>query len=153
MRTYRLSKTKYVEDLSGTGAKNFPGRWNLKDVPMLYTSESRALAALEVLVHIPARKILDPYSFVVLEFPDELAIGEVLPKYPEFADLFWLKENEAFTQVVGTFWAVEAKTVLLKVPSIIIPGEFNYVLNPTHPDFATVQIVETFEFLFDERLI
>jgi RES domain-containing protein len=153
MRTYRISKTKYINDLSGFGAGKYPGRWNMGEIPVLYTAESRALALLEVLVNLPARLVKEPYSLASIEFSDDFEISEVLLIYPEFSDYHFLENNYALAQAVGARWAMEAFSPVLKVPSIIVPGEFNFIINPSHPQFVSVNQVEMIEFKFDRRLI
>lgn len=149
MLLYRISLCKRAEDMSGTGAKLFGGRWNSVGVPMLYLASSRALAALEVLAHLTS--IQDPESFciTVFEVPDN-SIEEVekylLPKdwntYPSPSSL--KKIGDSFTK--------SNQSLLLKVPSAIVEDECNYLLNVNHPLLDKVKIIGSKPFLFDKRL-
>jgi RES domain-containing protein len=149
MLLYRISLCKRAADISGTGAKLFGGRWNSVGVPMLYLASSRALAALEVLAHLT--NIQDPESFCITVFdvPDD-SIEEVekylLPKdwntYPSPSSL----------KKMGDSFARNNKTLLLKVPSVIVEDEYNYVMNVNHPHLSKVKIVDSKPFLFDKRL-
>ncbi len=153
MKTFRISKTKYIADMSGIGASKFPGRWNLAEVPVLYTAENRALAILEVIVHLPFQKIIDPYSIATIEFPDGWAPNNVFDLAPEFSNYNFLKTNSALSQLIGTQWAIENISPVLKVPSVVVPGEFNFIINPSHPLFPAAKTVEVVDFNFDERLV
>lgn len=149
MLLYRISLCKRASDLSGTGAKLFGGRWNSAGVPMLYLASSRALAALEVLAHLT--NIQDPETFCITVFdvPDhsiEAIDKHLLPKdwnsYPSPSSL----------KKMGDTFARNNKALLLKVPSVIVEDEYNYVLNVNHPDLLKVKIVGSKPFLFDKRL-
>ncbi|MGK5095167.1 RES domain-containing protein [Deltaproteobacteria bacterium TL4] len=152
IRLYRISKSKYADDISGEGARKAGGRWNLKGTPVIYTADSTALATLETLVHSPLNLIPKNRSMTIFELPDNVAIETIdLTKiledwrsYPPPVDLGQL----------GTAWASQQRTVAFKVPSAIIPeGEdWNYLLNPYHPDFRKIQIIKTFPYEFDPRL-
>lgn len=149
---YRISKTKRVKDLSGEGARLAGGRWNQKGVPVLYTSDSTALAALEKLVHTPLHLMPKNLSILTLELPSQLSITKVDPKelpknwcnYPTLPELTRLAQG----------WIEAQTTVTLCVPSAITPeGEGrNYILNPSHPDFNQIKIVNTALFNYDKRL-
>jgi RES domain-containing protein len=115
---------------------------------MIYTGESRALCALEVLAN--AGELADDYVAVPIEIPDYLSIA-VIPA----ADLplGWdANEPVPATRDLGTNWATELTTAILSVPSAVIPRERNYLLNPAHPDFARVQFHRPEPFYFDDRL-
>lgn len=149
MLLYRISLCKRAEDISGTGAKLFGGRWNSVGVPMLYLASSRALAALEVLAHLTS--IQDPESFCITVFEvPENSIEEVerylLPKdwntYPSPSSL----------KKIGDTFAKSNKSLLLKVPSAIVEDECNYMLNVNHPLLDKVKIIGSKPFLFDKRL-
>jgi len=115
---------------------------------MIYASESRSLAALEILVHFSAV----PRNFVLteVELPDDISMLRI-----EAADLpaGWDAEtiSEA-TQNIGEHWAAEDEYPVLSVPSSIVVAERNYVLNPAHPDFPTIRFLPSTPFRFDPRL-
>jgi RES domain-containing protein len=150
---YRISKAKYSRDLSGDGARRAGGRWNLKGIPVIYTSDSTALATLEALVHTPLNLIPKDMSITSFELPNNLRIDKLpnsrLPKnwqtYPAPVQL----------ARIGTDWLNKSASVALAVPSSVTPsGEGkNYLLNPRHPDFSKIKIRSVVPFVFNERLI
>jgi RES domain-containing protein len=147
---YRVSRAKYAKDLSGEGARLAGGRWNYKGTPVIYTAESRSLAALEAVVHMSQADFLIRRKIVLIEIPETL-----VPKTIEIADLpkGWRKYPPSFKLAdIGTKWAVGMKSLLLRVPSAVVPGEFNVLINPAHPDMKSVKIARIEDFVFDDRL-
>jgi RES domain-containing protein len=150
MIVYRLSKEKYKDDLSGSGAEKSGGRWNSKGTAMLYTCQSRALCTTEIAVHAPLGIIPANYWLTTIFFPDNIAILKVertrLPKnWKSFPHLH-------ATQVIGDKFITREKFMVMQVPSAVVQGDFNYLLNPAHPLFSSVKITGTELFEFDERL-
>ena len=150
IRVYRLSKEKYKTDLSGVGAEKFGGRWNSKGVRMLYTSDSRALAKLEVAVHLALHRIPKNYFLTVIEIPEK-----TIAIYDKSAlkGKDW-KHNPPikFTQLQGDYFIENQKSLALKVPSTVVEGDFNYIINPAHKNAKLLRIKTTEEFQFDLRL-
>ncbi len=148
MELYRLTKEKYQHDISGTGAFLAGGRWNSKGVRMLYTAGSRSLALVESLAHLVTVRNLEPYAVMVLYVPDDAGLtiltGSTLP-----AD--WRIDNN-FTQHRGDSWVRAAESLLMQVPSAIVPKEYNFLINPLHPQFSTVKVIDIEPFSFDMRL-
>lgn len=150
MILYRLSHQKYKDDLSGTGAALIGGRWNQKETKIIYTSSSKALSIVEILVHVPADGIPDDYCMISIEIPDNSPIQTVkLNTLPTDWNKF---PRIGATQNIGTEFIRKNKFLALQVPSAVVPGEFNYLLNPAHPDFKKVKIKGTETFNFDPRL-
>ena len=149
MLLYRISKCTYINDLSGTGARLYGGRWNNIGRPMVYMASTRSLAVLEVLVHLSPTNIPDDFCQITFDVPNDVQVLDVntLPvnwqDYPEPTAL----------KAMGDAFLKQNKHLLLKVPSAIIKEEFNYLLNPAHPKAHLVKIVEQKEFTFDERLL
>jgi RES domain-containing protein len=149
MLLYRIAKCTYIEDLSGTGARLYGGRWNSIGRPVVYLASSRALAVLEVLVHLPPTLIPDNFCQITFEVPnDVLALDvNILPsnwqEYPEPSVL----------KTLGDSFLKDSKHLLLKVPSAVVKEEFNYLLNPGHKGMQQVKVVDMQPFNFDERLI
>ncbi len=150
MDLFRITKEKYIRDISGEGARRFGGRWNHKGTAVLYTAQSEALAALEILVHVPISAIPGDLKLAVLSVPDNLTMQKIkekeLPKkwrsYPAphaLADL-------------GTQWINSNTSLMLKVPSVLVHTEMNVLINPAHPDAKEIGIKEVREFSFDPRL-
>ncbi len=150
MIVYRLSKGNFKFDLSGKGAELAGGRWNNKGVAVLYTSASRALCAMEILVHVPASLLPTDYHMVSIAVPDDAPSGEILI---ENLPAQWQSlPHGNKTQQLGDLFVQNRKLLLLKVPSAVVKGDFNYLINPQHPDFEKVKVVETELFEFDSRL-
>jgi RES domain-containing protein len=150
MIVFRLAKEAYAKDLSGAGAEKSGGRWNSKGNAMLYTSESRALCMLEVAVHIPLHLIPSDYWLVTLEIPGTIPVLEINPKNlpPDWTAI----PPANSTQETGDHFLHDAKYGLMKVPSVVVPGDFNWLVNPLHPMVKKVKIIATEPFKFDGRL-
>lgn len=148
IEAYRLVAPKWASTaLSGEGARLYGGRWNSPGRPMVYLATSRALAALELLVHLTSpgsRRI--PRTLVTVKIPRELIGGEL------WQQSGWRETppGRASTDQ-GDDWLTVAKTAGVLVPSAIIPEEQNLLLNPNHSDFHQVRIVQTDPFSFDPR--
>jgi len=150
MRVYRLSKKKYAHDLSGKGAEMTGGRWNKAGTKLLYTSESRALCTAEVAVHTPIGIIPTDYYLTTIEIPDNVEVYQL-----DKADLprDWKSfPHSQTTQQIGEDFVEKNMYLVLKVPSAVVQGDYNYLINPLHRDFDSVTIVNNEVFSFDERL-
>ena len=151
MLVYRIAKKDVVKDLTGTGAKLYGGRWNHKGTAVIYTSETRALATVELLVHVSLSNAPRGLMIATIEIPDGIAPEDVprgsLPRgwrdYPaprEVADL-------------GTRWVKSGKSLLLRVPSAVVEQEYNVLINPLHSDMERVLLLRVEAFEFDKRLV
>jgi RES domain-containing protein len=150
MLLFRIAAGAFVRDLSGAGARLAGGRWNPRGLPAVYASRSRALAALEVLAHVPVAFLPLDMSLVELLVPDELEI-EVLESSALPED--WrICPPGVGTQEVGAAWLRSGRSLLLEVPSVLVPQEMNVLLNPLHRDMARVQVAGVEAFAFDARL-
>lgn len=146
---WRLTKTKHLATAwDGEGAKRSGGRWNSVGTPVVYTSGSLSLALVETLVHITS-DVLPAYTAVPVEFDESLVTALEAKDLP----LNW-RESPApsSTQELGDAWVMAGRSLALRVPSVVVPVEFNYVLNPKHTDFAGVRIGAPMTFPFDPRL-
>jgi RES domain-containing protein len=150
MEVYRISKCAYINDLSGTGARLYGGRWNSPGHSIVYTAGSRALSALEVLVHIPLKNIVQDFCIATIEIPEDIAI-KALAKQDLPQGWQSLAPFPAL-QTIGDEWVDTAKYAVLRIPSVVIAEEFNYLINPLHPDAAKIKIIHMQPFLFDQRL-
>ena len=149
MIVYRLSKSIYASDLSGKGAEKVGGRWNSVGVPIVYTSESRALATAEVAVHISLSNIPTDYRIISIEIPDDsIFIPELKILPTDWADIPPKDESQKY----GDRFVDEGKYLTMKVPSAVIPGDFNYLINSRHKDIGLVEIKDITSYLFDRRL-
>jgi RES domain-containing protein len=146
---YRIVKTKWAAAaFDGDSARRNGGRWNSVGTRMVYTAESRSLAALEVLAHLegPARG----YSLVRCEFPETLIETLALEDLPAG----WRAAPAPPALVaLGDAWVARGSSVVLAVPSAIVEGERNYLLNPAHVNFRRVIIHPPEPFPYDERIV
>lgn len=151
MIVFRLTKEKYKNDLSGIGAEKYGGRWNNKGTRIVYAAESRSLSILELAVHVAFNILPKNYHIVEIEVPEN-SIQEFDVSLLQKKD--W-KSNPPieFTQSEGDKFIHDNNYLCLKVPSAIVEGDFNYLINPFHPDFSKVKIKKTSPFGFDERLL
>lgn len=149
MIVYRLSKSKYSNDLSGRGAERSGGRWNSKGVAVVYTGESRALCTTEMAVHTPLGNIPTDYEIISIEVPDALISILDITALPKDWRSF---PYQNLTAEIGDKFISDNVYLVLKVPSAVVPGDFNYLINPRHKDFSKVKIMEIAAFEFDERL-
>lgn len=148
MFVWRICATKYQKlAFSGEGGLYVPGRWHPQGHKIVYTSESLALASLEIFVHLESDRI--SLAAIKAWLPNELKTEEVkvehLPKD-------W-QETSAYPmlQQIGRDWLLDCKTPILKVPSSIVPIENNYLLNPEHPDLR-IDLDPPIRFKFDRRM-
>ncbi|MDC0711615.1 RES family NAD+ phosphorylase [Stigmatella sp. ncwal1] len=150
-RLWRLSTVKYAATaLDGEGARRVGGRWNSPGRRSVYLSEHLSLAALEVLVHFTKATAPDHLA-IALDVPDDIAVYE-LPLSALPAD--WrAEEAPPSTQHLGDAWLQRAAEPLMRVPSVIVPEESNFVLNPSHPDAARIKSLAPVRFTFDPRLL
>ncbi|HEX2536230.1 MAG TPA: RES family NAD+ phosphorylase [Chitinophagaceae bacterium] len=149
MTVFRLSGGRYRHDLSGKGAELHGGRWNSKGTALVYTSQSRALAYAEVSIHLPLGIVPKDYHLITIHLPDTASILE-LPEEDLPPD--WRSNPHGdSTQRIGDRFAAEATHLALRVPSAVVPGDFNFLLNPAHPMMTEVRITHTVPFEFDSR--
>jgi RES domain-containing protein len=134
---------------TGSGARNYGGRWNSKGNAVVYVSESLSLAALEILVHLDSDEILKKFVKCSVSFDDSLVQEYDLRKLPSS----WRDDpGPASLRTIGDAWIEAAQAVILAVPSAIVPDERNYLINPAHHDFSKLVIGDLEAFLFDPRL-
>ncbi|MGB5819060.1 MAG: RES family NAD+ phosphorylase [Saonia sp.] len=149
MEAYRISSEKYANKLQASGA---PNRWNKENQYVIYTSSARSLATLEMVAHRNAIMGGLRYKMMVILIPDgedfiqELALSS-LPK--EWQTL----KKYTLTQNIGSKWYEGNENLVLKVPSAIIPQEYNYIINTKHPKFSRVKLLSLENYNWDKRLL
>lgn len=150
MHVWRLVKEKYVDSaFSGEGARQGGGRFNSPGRPVVYTSESLALAELEILVHLPTSHLLASYVAFRVRLPDETV---------EALDRATLPSNwraspvPRSVQAVGDAWLHSGSSLALRVPSAVVPAEDNVLINPEHARFEEVTIEGPLDPDIDDRL-
>ena len=150
MRVFRLSKRKYSKEFNGKGAAKSGNRWNSKGTEIIYTAESRALAMAEVAVHLTIATLPRDYVMIEIEIPNNIKVKEL--------DLKVLDEDwnnhppNSITQKIGDNFIDSIDECLLKVPSAVVQGDFNYLINQYHSDFKKIKIIEITDFPFDKRI-
>jgi RES domain-containing protein len=147
---WRITKRKHARNaFSGEGAREFGGRWNNPGTAVVYTAQSQSLAALEMLVHLGSADLLEKYVLLAADF-DQLLI-KVLNR----SDLprNWRTDPPpAQVRSIGDEWVIGAGSAVLQVPSVLVPGESNFLLNPAHQDIARIRFGKATAFRFDARL-
>jgi RES domain-containing protein len=148
MLVYRIAHSKHIADLTGAGGLYTSGRWHALGTRILYTSCNLSLAKLEVL----ANSLITPIdqALLILEIPDDLSLAELkitdLPlhwkNYPAPNELSYL----------AAAWIRQNRHLVLKVPSVQAELEFNYLINPLHPDHHRLQVADILPQKFDPRL-
>jgi RES domain-containing protein len=151
MLVYRIAQTKYAGSLVSSG---FAGRWNTEGEGMIYTGGSAALSCLEVLAHKSGAALNSgKFALAVILIPDDLLVSEITLNQLQEINTEWFKVlNYPLTQKSGNKWVLEMKSAVLKVPSAIVDREYNYLLNPLHPDFSKIKVLDITPFNFDSRL-
>jgi RES domain-containing protein len=147
---WRIVKEKHAASaFDGEGARLHGGRWNSAGTRVIYTSASLSLAALELLVHLnPPVKFR--FSAIPVEFEDALIQNVKTTDLPQE----WTEEPPpASTKIIGDDWVKNTHSAVLKLPSIIIQTESNYLINPAHLDFKKIKIGKPMPFAFDSRLL
>ena len=150
MEVYRIAKEQFSKSLSASGRAN---RWNLEDQFIIYTGSSRSLSSLELVVHENSVSPIFEYRVMIISIADdENLFTQVLQK-----DLSrsWRGMNSyPELQKIGSNWYQTNKSLILKVPSAIIPKEYNFLINTRHPDFKKyVSLGRTEDYFWDERLM
>ena len=146
---WRIAQRPLALDRTGAGAREYGGRWNRPGTPAIYAGRTVAIAALEKFVHLAGVPALD-LVLVRIELPEHCSVEE-----PEIANLpaDWNAVPIRHASMdFGTTWIQEERSLVLYVPSTIVPEERNAVLNPNHPEFRTVQLLIERDFTFDLRL-
>jgi RES domain-containing protein len=148
---WRLYKPKHAATaFTGEGARLFGGRLNSKGVAVVYTSATLSLAAMELLVHLQSADVMSAYVARSVTFDEDMirTLAEVdLPRD------WTLSPPPPSVQRVGDEWVGAARSAVLRVPSVIVPTEHNYLINPNHPDFGRIRLGDEQAFKFDPRLL
>lgn len=149
MEVFKIAASKYSEQLTASGR---PNRWNKKGEFVIYTSSTRSLASLELIVHRGSIKPTLDHEVMILSLPDDsnFQIAVQTKNLPKD-----LKNLSAYNKIqkIGSQWYQEEQSLILKVPSAVIHYEFNHIINTMHSDFEKyVQLVRTECYFWDERL-
>jgi RES domain-containing protein len=147
MILYRFTHPEFTHDLSGEGARRFGGRWNNRGNSVVYTSLSISLALLELLIHHASYDEITSNQLIIIETQNdqhkELSVARLKGD--------WYNDEE-YSKSIGDDFLTSNSSLIFKVPSVIVPGEFNVLINPNHRDSNKVKIMEVRTFRFDVRL-
>jgi RES domain-containing protein len=150
MLLYRIGKTTHAHDLTGLGAKLHGGRWNHAGTPCIYLTENRALALLEYAAHTAIDLLPPSLSFTSFDVPAYSMRQLTANELP----ISWLQQPYSRdSQDIGSEWLAQKDCLLLKIPSVLIAREFNFVLNTMHPLISAVKIVQVADYTIPERLM
>ncbi len=143
MHLWRISN---YADLQGHGGLKYDARWHNKGRPIVYCAEHPAGALSEMLAHMDRSMVPDTYMLLKIMAPDEIQPISAKISFDK------LTENVATTRQIGDRWLAAGKSLLLRVPSAIVPDAYNVLINPLHPDAAKLKIVKRQHVPFDKRL-
>ena len=147
MELFRIANKDYANELYAPG---FSGRWNNAGQKVIYTASSRSLACLEIIVQANRQIKTAQFGTMVVYAPDNSSVQQV-----NISQLSVEWNQTVFSEEcksIGSEWFLKKKDLLLRVPSAVIPDEFNYVINTLHPDFKSIKLVDVLPFYFDKRL-
>ena len=150
MRIFRLSRIKYANELSGVGAAKFGNRWNSKGTEIIYSAESRALAMAEVAVHLSLAALPKDFMMIEIEIPTSIKINILSEK--SLSENWNNFPHTLETQLIGDEFIHSNKFCVIKVPSAVVKGDYNYLINPHHKEMKKIKIIEISDFPFDKRI-
>lgn len=151
MQVFRLARERYANTLSGKGAALYGARWNSPGIEMIYTAGNRSLAMAEVAVHVTLATMPPDYRMITIHIPDSVLIKKMsADKLPEQWQAF---PYIAETQHIGDDFVRNHTHAVLQIPSVVTKGDFNFLINPMHPDFKKIKIQSVEPFPFDARLL
>jgi RES domain-containing protein len=149
---FRLGTAQFKDALwTGEGGLHVDGRWHTPGRRIAYTAQSLSLAQLEILVHIADRRKMPQLVMARAYIPDALSIQTIETSVLTGAWRRFSPYSEQ-TQRLGMQWLAEGKSPVLKVPSAVSEAEWNFLLNPVHPDFQKLMLGESKPFSMDPRL-
>lgn len=148
---WRLDKAKHAkESFSGEGARRVSGRWHHQGIPVVYASESLALSVLEKFVHLGFDASHIKFVYFRIDIPDSVSMQKL--RTADLPDDWTAEPPRDATKSIGSAWAEKAGTAVLRVPSVLVPKSWNYLLNPGHRDFRKIRISKPLPFVFDARM-
>ena len=144
---WRITKRKHARSaFTGVGARLYGGRWSSPGTAIIYTAESQSLAVLEILVHLDSPELLTKYVLFQIRIHESYIVAIDAAALPRN----WRAEPApGKVQKIGDEWVTSAPSAVLRVPSTLVPGESNFLLNPRHADFPKLQFSESIPFHFD----
>lgn len=148
-KLYRISKCKYIDDLKGTGAASYAGRWHSKGTYILYTAATASLALLEAVAHI-AGIPADDYCMLCIEIPEDNMLTLNVKDLPEN---WYVNPSPGSLTGIGDYFVRKNQYLALQLPSAIMPEDNNVLINPAHKDFAKIKVLYKRIIPIDKRLL
>jgi RES domain-containing protein len=150
LTAWRIVKRKFRKlAFTGEGARRYGGRWNSKGVAIVYTAQTKSLAALEMLAHLDSADVLRFYVAIPVSFDSRFVVDVDISSLPRNWKSYPAPRS---VRAIGDAWVASGKSVVLRVPSVLVPSESNFLLNSRHEDYANLVIGEPLRFSFDPRL-
>jgi RES domain-containing protein len=150
LTAWRIVKRKFRKlAFTGEGARRYGGRWNSKGTAVVYAAQTKSLAALEILTHLDSAEVLRFYVAIPVSFDSHLVVDVDVSSLPKNWKSYPAPRN---VRAIGDAWVASAKSAVLRVPSVLVPSESNFLLNPRHADYAKLVVGEPVRFDFDPRL-
>ena len=150
MEVFRLSRKEFALPLSGKGSAIKGARWNSIGVELIYTAANRSLAMAEIAVHFSLATLPSHFMMLTIFIPDNFPIKELEVKdLPLNWNTF---PHPVSTQKIGDDFVNENKFCVLRIPSVVTQGDYNFLINPYHNDFKKVKIISVEKFPFDQRI-
>jgi RES domain-containing protein len=150
MRVWRIARQVY-DPLSGEGARRLGGRWSSPGRPVVYAAGHLSLAVVEVLVHTDPDLIPDDLAVFQIDVPD--TAGTDVVRVDDLPADWARRPNPLVCRQVGDAWLARGESLVLGVPSAVVPEELNYLINPAHPAASDVRVIAQRPFAFDPRLL
>jgi RES domain-containing protein len=154
MKIWRICRAPYAaEAFSGQGARRFGGRWNSRGVPMVYSSTSLSLAAIELFVHLEPGQAPSDLVYLSAKLPEGEPARTI--ESAELPDEWWTDDavpGAGTPRELGDAWIQARSSLAMMVPSVPIRAEWNVLLNPLHPRISELQIEAAQPFVFDARM-
>ena len=154
MWVYRICKKENSKTgqqaMSGEGGLHASARWHTRGRRIIYTATSTPLAILEIAVNLRQAKIIPDYVIVEVDIPDESIVAlpdEKLPKGWDATD-----SDPIISRAIGDKWLAGTVSLALQVPSVVVPNQYNILINPLHPEFDRVSFTDPAPFPFDARI-
>jgi RES domain-containing protein len=147
---WRVVSSRFASSaFDGEGARRYGGRWNSEGIPVVYLAEAVSLALLEVLVHLEGQALLGTYAVYRVTWDAhlmrEVNSADLPPQWKSYPPL-------PLTQKIGDTWFREGASPVLRVPSVVVDRESNFLLNPHHPQFKRITIGPQEKLKIDRRL-
>lgn len=149
MLVYHLGHSRFADQLTGEGAKLHGGRWNKIGTPCIYASETKALSVLEYAANVRLDELPASLSFTIYELPQK---GTMTVEFEALPENWQESPSPEETKLFGNSLLQRTDILAIRIPSIIIPSEYNFILNPSAKNFAAIKIVEIQPFVLDKRI-